>query len=83
MRVSLMIVGSLLLALGAISMFTPIPGGTLLLALGAALLICTSSRVVHWIQRRRSNNPRLNRAMRWLEGHTGARVSDARQAARR
>ncbi len=37
MRVLLMIVASLLLVLGAISMFTPIPGGTLFLALGPAL----------------------------------------------
>lgn len=76
MRVLLMIVGSLLLILGAISMFAPLPGGSLLLALGTALLICTSSRFAHWIQGRRSNNPWLDRAMHWLEERTGARVSD-------
>lgn len=72
-----MIVGSLLLVLGAISMFTSIPGGVVLLALGTAMLICSSTRFAHWIQKRRSNNPWLDRGMHWLEERTGTRVSGA------
>jgi hypothetical protein len=38
------IVAMIILIVGAISMLTPIPGGTLLIALGFSMLICSSPK---------------------------------------
>ena len=39
MRIVLIVLGSILLVFGALSMVTPIPGGFILLGLGTAMLI--------------------------------------------
>ncbi len=77
MRVILIVLGSVLLVLGAISMLTPIPGGFILLGLGTAMLICTSTAFSNWLMRRRERSKWLNGSMSWMETHLGARVSAA------
>jgi len=82
MRYILMAVAGLLLLIGAISMVTPIPGGTLLLGVGGALLICTSETAARWVMRRRSGNKWLDTGMRWMEDRLGKWISDALQRTR-
>ena len=50
MRVIILIAGSILLLLGVISMVTPIPGGTLAIAVGGGMIICTSETAKRYIR---------------------------------
>ncbi len=59
--------GALLLLAGLISMVTPIPGATFMLASGAVLLICASPRFHHCLQLLRGKFNRFDRFMTWLE----------------
>ena len=65
---------TILLAFGAVSMLTPIPGGTIAIALALMLLICTSPRFARAIGRLRQRLPLLNKAMTWLEDRAGQRM---------
>jgi len=75
MRSILSIFAIILLVLGLISMFSPIPGGTLFIAAGCALLICTNERAAHYIQKVRTNKTWVNKIMTWLEDKMGERLS--------
>jgi len=77
MKIVLTIAGSLLLILGLISMVTPIPGGTLFIAVGAAMLVCTSPRAQAWIRRQRANHERFNKTMGWIEKKAPSAIEDA------
>jgi len=66
-----------LLLYGAVSMLRPLPGGTAAIAVGLALLICTSKRFARTVGRLRLHVPRLNTAMAWLENRAGQRLGDA------
>ena len=75
MRIITLVAGSLLLLLGLVSMVSPIPGGTLLIAAGIAMLICSSRRAAALVKRSRRRYVRLNKAMIWLEDHMGEKIS--------
>ncbi len=74
MRITLMILGSILILLGLISMVTPIPGSTFFIATGSGLLICTSERAANWIRNARTKNVRFNNAVTWMENKMGDRL---------
>ena len=68
------VTGIVLLLLGTISMVTPIPGGTFMLALGSVLLICASPWFRRCLQLLRRRFKLFNRMMTWLENKTGERI---------
>ncbi len=74
LRVFSLAAGALLIIVGGISMLTPIPGGTFMLAVGSVLLICSSPKFRGWMQLCRSKSPRFNRMMLFMERKTGARL---------
>ena len=75
MKLILTGIAVVLLLVGLVSMFTPMPGGTLLIAGGCALLICTSEKAAHKIQATRSDKKWVNGPMTWIENKLGARLS--------
>lgn len=75
MRVIILIAGSILLLLGVISMVTPIPGGTLAIAVGGGMIICTSETAKRYIRICRTRYQRFNSIMTWLENRLGERLS--------
>ena len=74
MRIVLLVIGSLMILIGAISMFTPIFGGTFLIGAGGALVICNSKRAARWIQQTRGRHARFDGMMRWVEDRLGERL---------
>lgn len=75
MRLIFLTLAIIMLLAGLISMVTPLPGGTLLIAGGCALLICTSKRAARWIKVIRANKVWVNKPMTWMENKMGARLS--------
>ncbi len=75
MKLILTVIALILLFFGLISMFTPFPGGTLLIAGGCALLICTSERAANMIKTTRTNKRWVNGPMTWMENKMGERLS--------
>lgn len=75
-RMPLMSIGVLLLLLGTISMVSPIPGGTLMLATGTVLLICASPWFRRCLQFIRSRFKLFNRIMSWMENKMSTRISN-------
>jgi len=63
------VIGGLLL----LSYLTPIPFGTIRLALGLSILVCASLPFALFVQSRRRKYAWLNRAMTWLEEKLGQR----------
>ena len=64
----------LLLVFGAVSMLTPVPGGTVAIAFALVLLICTSERFARAVRNLRVRTPRVNAVMTWLEDRAGQRM---------
>ncbi len=75
MKIGLITLASAMLILGILSMLTPLPGGTLLIAGGCALLICTSETAAKKIKHVRREKAWVNRPMTWMEGKLGRRLS--------
>ncbi len=73
-RLFSLVAGTLLVLLGAISMVTPIPGATFMLALGSVLLICSSPRFRVWLQSCRAKSPRFDKLLLFMERKAGARL---------
>ncbi len=71
----LTILALIVIFFGAVSMVTPIPGGTLLMALGLALLIYASPKARLCVQWARSRMARLDRIVAWLERKAGSRIA--------
>lgn len=69
-----MIAGGLLFLMGTISMVTPIPGGTFMLASGSMLLICASPWFRRCLQFLREKFNRFNRVMTWMENKMPERI---------
>jgi hypothetical protein len=65
---------SIVLVIGMISMVTPIPGGTLMIAFSLTSLICTSPRARFCLKAIRTPVSLLNKAFMWLEGKVGDRI---------
>ncbi len=78
MRLLLIAASIVLIPFGlAMSLFTPIPGGAFLFAVGLMLLICTSEWVRCRIRSLRARVRRFNQAMTWLEDRMGPKIGDA------
>jgi len=75
-RIFILVTGSILLFLGVLSMVTPIPGGTLFIAIGAGMVICSSSTAARYIQSCRTKFNRFNTAVTWLENKIGDNLSE-------
>ena len=58
---------SVTLLIGMVSMVTPIPGGTLLIAVSLTALICSSSRARRYLQILRTRVDFLNKSISWVE----------------
>ena len=71
----MILVGAILLTLGLVSMLTPIPGGVLVIALGAGMIICASPTATNFIKAYRAKNRRFNQLLTWLENKIGERLS--------
>jgi len=71
----MILVGAILLTLGLVSMLTPIPGGVLVIALGAGMIICASPTATNFIKAYRAKNRRFNQILTWLENKIGERLS--------
>jgi len=84
-KLLLTIVATLVLILGLVSMVTPIPGGTFMIAGSITVLICSSPRVQACIKFFRGRANWFNRLFSWLEDKIGKRihfVGDALQRTR-
>jgi len=75
MRIVVLVIGTILLVIGLVSMVTPIPGGTLLITVGGGMVICSSNTAAKYIQTCRSKFNRFDRGMTWLENKMGERLS--------
>ena len=63
-----------MLLLGTVSMVTPFPGGTFLLAGGSVLLICASPWFRQCLQYARVRISLFDRMMSWPESKMGERI---------
>ncbi|WP_208609064.1 hypothetical protein [Pseudovibrio denitrificans] len=61
------------IVLGLLTVWTPIPTGVPLLALGAVLLIASSRRFAKFVRRHRKNFVWLNQALHWIEVRSSGR----------
>lgn len=64
----------IVLLLGIVSMVTPIPGGTLLIAGSVSVLICTNSKAQQCVRYARTKSSRFNKAIFWLESKVGVKI---------
>lgn len=60
MSVFIKIVGVVLVLIGLALSWSPIPLGILLIPVGAAMIVATSSHAQTWLRRRRENNPKFD-----------------------
>ena len=67
-------VASVTLLFGLISMVTPIPGGTILIAASLTALICTSSRARRCLQILRTKVAFVNKSILWIEDKVHIRI---------
>ncbi len=70
----LTILASLLLLLGFVSILTPIPGGTFMIAGGLTTLICSSPRARFCIKYMRTKLNWFNKTIFWIETKVGSRI---------
>jgi hypothetical protein len=66
---------SVVLLVGLISMVTPIPGGTMMIAGSLTALICTSPRARRCLQFMRTRMNWFNKMMAWVEKTVGNRIN--------
>ena len=76
-KILLIVIASGALLVGAASMITPIPGGSILIAISLAILICASPRFARAVTFSRAQVPVLNKSMSWLEDRVGRRFGNA------
>ena len=82
MRIPILIIGSIILLVGIVSLVTPMRGGTLLIAAGAGMVLCTSDAANRYLTKCRAKYDRLNRAVGWLENKMGDRLGAPLKATR-
>ena len=70
----------IMLTIGTLSMVTPIPGGTLLIAVSLSLLICSNKKAQSCMRYVRTKNDRFNKAIFWMENKVGVKVDFIGQA---
>ena len=74
LRIISLVGGVILILLGAISLASPIPGATFMLAAGSVLLICSSPKFRIWMQACRTASPRFNKLLLFIERKVGTRL---------
>lgn len=74
MNLAISILSSLTIVFGLVSMLTPIPGGTLMIAGGLTALICTSPTARYCLMWMRSKARWIDSLFYWLETKVGSRV---------
>lgn len=74
MNLIISFVSVIVIFFGLISMVTPIPGGTLLIATGLTALICSSPAARYRLMRIRSKVNWFNKLFFWLEQKVGGKV---------
>ncbi len=75
MKIVTILAGCVLLLVGLLSMLTPIPGGTAMIAIGLTLLICASETAARFIKVCREKFNFLNKSMTWVENHVPEKLS--------
>jgi len=68
------LVSLLILLIGIVSMVTPIPGGTFMIAISVSTLICSNTRAQRIMRQLRTKYSAFNRMVFWLEKKVGGRV---------
>lgn len=58
-------------------MVTPLPGATLMFAIGLTLLICTSQKAANAVKQLRRKVGFIDKGMAWMEMKMGPKVGDA------
>lgn len=76
-RIILMTAGGLLSLSGAVLTLTPIPGSTLALTSGLALILCSSPFASRCLQLLRTRFHLFNSGMAWIENRAGGRIGGA------
>ena len=71
------VIGTVLTLVGFVLMFSPIPGSTMIMAGGMAMVLCTSPYTARCIQIAREKVSTFDRIMRWVETHTGQMIGEA------
>ncbi len=74
MKIVINILAVICILFGIVSMVTPIPGGTILIAGGLTMLICSSPSAQYCLMWIRSRVNWVNKLIFWLEAKVGARV---------
>lgn len=67
-------IGSILLLFGIVSMVTPIPGGTIMIATSLTMLICSSPTVRKCIRYTRTNVNWFDKFFSFLESKIGTKI---------
>ena len=75
MKIIASFVGMLLMVLGVLTFFTPIPIGILLFACGLSLLICFNPQAQNILRTIRTNHHRVNTKITALEGKIESRLN--------
>jgi len=68
------IFSSVILLIGIISMVTPIPGGTIMIAGSLTALICSSARARRCLQFMRTRMIWFDKVVAWIEKTVGNRI---------
>lgn len=74
LNIIISVIASALFLLGLVSMVTPIPGGTIMIATSLTALICTSPRARSCLRFMRTRFVWLNKSFYWLEDKVGQRI---------
>ena len=74
MNIVISLLALISILVGFVSMVTPIPGGTILIAGGLTALICSSPSARYCLMWIRTRAGWFNKAMFWLESKVGTRV---------
>jgi len=69
------VIASLLLLLGIVSMVTPIPGGTVIIAGSLTALICSSPTARSCLRFMRTRMNWFDKVFFWLEDKVGTRIT--------
>ena len=74
MNILLSVVAGLLLLVGLVSMVTPIPGGTVIVALALTMLICVNAKVQACLLYMRTKSPFVNKIFAFLQKNAGSKI---------
>lgn len=82
LRMFLVTLGSFLTLLGAVLMVTPLPGSSIMRALGVAILICSSERAAKCLLFFQARSRVLDKVLTWLEDRAGDTIGGALRRSR-